>query len=108
MLTSWCSVWIDVVRGRATLCPGRSVRPRCGIWRRGWCRPNGRCRDLIGCVDQLDELAATADQPGIAELKAEAEAAGIPTGLVTNSFRRLISMVLKSTGLHFDVTVGKR
>ena len=61
---------------------------------------------LIDAIDQLMSSRPLPIQPGIAELKAEAEAAGIPTGLVTNSFRRLISIVLKSTGLHFDVTVA--
>jgi HAD superfamily hydrolase (TIGR01509 family) len=45
-------------------------------------------------------------QPGIRELHAELTAAGIPVGLVTNSFRRLITIVLASTGLEFDVTIA--
>jgi len=61
---------------------------------------------LVDAIDQLMSSRPLPIQPGIAELLAEARAAGLATGLVTNSFRRLISIVLKSTGLQFDVTVA--
>lgn len=45
-------------------------------------------------------------QPGIVDLHTQLHGAGIPTGLVTNSFRRLVDIVLESSGLAFDVTVA--
>ncbi len=60
-------------------------------------------------VDTIGELMATQPfpvQPGIRELHDEAVAAGIPTGLVTNSFLHLAELVLESTGLTFDVVVA--
>ncbi len=61
---------------------------------------------LVESIDHLMRSRPLPVQPGVRELHDEVRAAGIPTGLVTNSFRQLIGLVLESTGLHFDVTVA--
>ncbi|NQU36303.1 MAG: HAD family phosphatase [Actinobacteria bacterium] len=60
-------------------------------------------------IDTIGELMRTRPfpvQPGIRELHDEITAAGIPTGLVTNSFLHLAELVLESTGFTFDVVVA--
>ena len=44
--------------------------------------------------------------PGVADLHAQVLAAGIPCGLVSNSWRHLMDLVVEQTGLHFDVLVA--
>lgn len=71
----------------------------------------GTTPDVVGqrLTDNIDTLMRSHPlplQPGIQDLYAELKAAGIPIGLVTNSFRRLITIVLESTGLEFDVTIA--
>ena len=61
---------------------------------------------LIDTIDELMRSQVLEVQPGIAELHAQVTRAGIPTGLVTNSFRRLIDIVLDSSFLSFDVTIA--
>ncbi len=61
---------------------------------------------LILSIDGLMRSRPLPLQPGIRELHDEARAAGIPTGLVTNSFRQLVEIVLESSGLEFDITVA--
>jgi HAD superfamily hydrolase (TIGR01509 family) len=56
----------------------------------------------------IEHLMRTRDwevQPGVRELHDEIIAAGLPVGLVTNSFRLLADIVLAESGLHFDVVV---
>lgn len=60
---------------------------------------------LIETIDALMRNEVLHLQPGIQELYDEARAAGIPTGLVTNSFRQLVDIVLDASGLEFDVIV---
>lgn len=60
-------------------------------------------------VDTIGELMRTRPfpvLPGIRDLHAQITAAGIPTGLVTNSFLHLAGLVLESTGFLFDVIVA--
>jgi len=60
-------------------------------------------------VDTIGELMRTRPfpvLPGIRELHDEITAAGIPTGLVTNSFLHLAELVLESTGFTFDVVIA--
>ncbi|MEI8080950.1 MAG: HAD family phosphatase, partial [Actinomycetes bacterium] len=60
-------------------------------------------------ADVIEHLMATEPlpiQPGVRELHDQVVAAGIPIGLVSNSWRKLMNLVLESTGLRFDVTVA--
>ncbi len=60
-------------------------------------------------VDTIGELMRTRPfpiQPGIRGLYDEIVAAGIPVGLVTNSFQHLAELVMKSTGFAFDVVIA--
>lgn len=61
---------------------------------------------LIEVIDELMRSQPLPLQPGIQSLYDEARAAGIPTGLVTNSFRQLVDIVLESSALDFDVIVA--
>lgn len=61
---------------------------------------------LVSSITGLMQSRPLPIQPGIQQLHDELRAAGIPTGLVTNSFRQLAEIVLESTGLQFDVSVA--
>ena len=61
---------------------------------------------MIEIIDRLMRKEPLAVQPGIASLYSEIRAAGIPVGLVTNSFRQLVDITLESTGMTFDVIVA--
>ncbi|MGB3673290.1 MAG: HAD family phosphatase [Candidatus Nanopelagicales bacterium] len=61
---------------------------------------------LVSSIDELMRAEPLTVQPGVRALYDEARAAGIPTGLVTNSFRQLVEIVLDSTAMEFDVIVA--
>lgn len=61
---------------------------------------------LAQSIESLMLSSSLPTQPGVRELHDQARAAGLPVGLVTNSFRTLVDLVLESTGLHFDVVVA--
>lgn len=61
---------------------------------------------LIETIGELMRTRPFPVLPGIRELHDEITAAGIPTGLVTNSFLHLAELVLASTGFTFDVVVA--
>lgn len=68
--------------------------------------PDAIAAALAQSIESLMVSSALPTQPGVRELHDEAVAAGLPVGLVTNSFRSLVDLVLESTGLQFDVVVA--
>ncbi len=60
---------------------------------------------LTGMVDQVRRFGA-AERPGARRLIAEVRQAGVPSALVSASYRVLVDAVLEATGLVFDVTVA--
>jgi HAD superfamily hydrolase (TIGR01509 family) len=60
---------------------------------------------LLGGMTELVTGRGVPLMPGAAELLAGLDAAGIPRGLVTSAQREIMTAVLASTGLAFDVTV---
>jgi HAD superfamily hydrolase (TIGR01509 family) len=62
-------------------------------------------RWLVGTMAALVAERGVALMAGAAELLAEVAAAGLPRALVTSAERRIMDVILASTGLVFDVTV---
>lgn len=60
---------------------------------------------LMANIHRLMRESPLPLQPGVRELHDEIVAAGLPVGLVTNSFRNLVELVLAATELRFDVIV---
>lgn len=68
--------------------------------------PGDIAREIVTEIETLMTTRELVIQPGVLTLHAELLNAGIPLGLVSNSWRVLVEMVLASSGLRFDVTVA--
>ncbi len=68
--------------------------------------PGDVAREMVTEIETMMGTRTLPLQPGVAELHSAIVMAGIPTALVSNSWRVLMDLVLVAVGLDFDVTIA--
>ncbi len=68
--------------------------------------PGDVARAMVTEIETMMGTRMLVAQPGVADLHSAIVAAGIPTALVSNSWRVLMDLVLVAVGLDFDVTIA--